>query len=120
MIMLPNSYRNALNWMDEFFNAIPATSQAVPGTTKEDYNIQLTEDGNLMVTLERKNENQEKEGRRYLRREFSYQHFSQAFTLPDDVDREKISASVKEGILYVDLPKKSAEAMSIGKKIEIQ
>ena len=88
--------------------------------SQEDYNIQLTEDGNLMVTLERKNENQEKEGRRYLRREFSYQHFSQAFTLPDDVDREKISASVKEGILYVDLPKKSAEAMSIGKKIEIQ
>ena len=45
----------------------------------------------------------------YLRREFSYSNFQQKMILPDDVDHEKISASVENGVLTVVLPKKNAE-----------
>ena len=41
----------------------------------------------------------------YLRREFSYSNFEQTFTLPEDVDKEKISAKVADGVLTVVLPK---------------
>ena len=95
---------------------------AVPGATKEDYKIQLTEDGNLMVSLEKQNKDEKKgeDGRRYLRREFSYQKFSQAFTLPEDVEREQIAATVNNGVLEITLPKKAKEATPSSRQIEIK
>lgn len=42
----------------------------------------------------------------YLRREFSYTSFRQSFILPDEVDMTRISASMKHGVLTVELPKK--------------
>lgn len=79
---------------------------AAPGMTKEDFNIHIDDDDNLVITMEKKDE--KKEGRkngRYLRREFSYSKFQQAMVLPDDVDRTRISARVNNGVLEVELPK---------------
>lgn len=79
---------------------------AAPGMTKEDFNIHIDDDDNLVITMEKKDE--KKEGRkngRYLRREFSYSKFQQAMVLPDDVDRARISARVNNGVLEVELPK---------------
>ena len=145
--MIMNNYRNAMNWMpgflNDFFYDTPASREvhttcpainvsedkkgykldlAVPGTTKQDYNIQITEDGNLMVSLEKKNKQEEKseDGKRYLRREFSYQKFSQALTLPDDVERSGITATVTDGVLTISLPKKEQEALPAGRMIEIK
>ena len=50
------------------------------------------------------NKDEKKEGR-YLRREFSYSKFQQTMILPDDVDKEKISAQVENGVLNINLPK---------------
>ncbi len=93
---------------------------AAPGMTKDDFNVHLDEDGNLVISLEKKVNNEEKENGHYLRREFSYSQFRQVMILPDDVDRDKISAHVENGVLTVDLLKKSQETARESKKIEIK
>lgn len=83
---------------------------AAPGMTKEDFNVRIDEDNNLVITMEKKIENnEEKKEQRYLRREFSYSKFQQTMILPDDVDKEKIVAGVEHGVLTIDLPKISIE-----------
>ncbi len=80
---------------------------AAPGMSKEDFNIKLDEDNNLVISMEKKSENKEenKHNGRYLRREFSYSKFQQTMVLPDDVNKEGISASVEHGVLTIELPK---------------
>ena len=95
---------------------------AAPGMTKDDFNIHLSEDNELVITMEKKNENQEedKENKKYLRREFSYTKFQQALILPDDVEKDNISASVSEGVLTIDLPKRQPEEKAkVSRQIEI-
>ena len=74
---------------------------AAPGMTKEDFNIHIDEENNLVITMEKKNDKKEEDGKRYLRREFSYTKFQQAMILPEDVEKEKISASVNNGVLDI-------------------
>lgn len=95
---------------------------AAPGMTKEDFNIHLSEDNELVISMEKKTENKEedKENKKYLRREFSYTKFQQALVLPDDVEKEKISANVTNGVLTIELPKRTPEEKAkINKVIEI-
>ena len=84
---------------------------AAPGMTKEDFNVHIDEENNLVISMEKKTENKEenkgeekKEGR-YLRREFSYTKFQQTMILPEDVDKDKIGAQVENGVLTISLPK---------------
>lgn len=96
---------------------------AAPGMSKEDFNIKLDEENNLVISMEKKNENKEEDEKngRYLRREFSYSKFQQTMILPDDVDKDAISASVEHGVLTVDLPKQTPEAVQKTEKhIEIK
>ena len=95
---------------------------AAPGMTKEDFNVRIDEDNNLVITMEKKIENnEEKKEQRFLRREFSYSKFQQTMILPDDVDKEKIAAGVEHGVLTIDLPKISAEEIKKAQRtIEIK
>ncbi len=95
---------------------------AVPGMTKEDFNVHIDEENNLVISMEKKTESKEenkgeekKEGR-YLRREFSYTKFQQTMILPDDVDKDKISAQVENGVLNILLPKFTAQEKEKAKK----
>ena len=79
---------------------------AAPGLSKEDFKIQLDGEGNLVINMEKKTENENKEEKkkgRFLRREFSYEKFHQRLMLPDDVDIEKIDAKMENGVLNVHL-----------------
>ena len=81
---------------------------AVPGMTKDDFKIHINKDGNLVVEMEKKKEdkcNEEKKEFKYLRQEFCYCKFHQTLALPDNVDREKIEAYVKNGVLKIKVPK---------------
>ena len=83
---------------------------AAPGLTKDDFKIRIDEDNQLIVSMEKKQEQKEdkKEGR-YLRREFSYTQFQQTMILPDDVEKDKIEAKVEHGVLKVNIPKRKIE-----------
>ena len=79
---------------------------AAPGMTKEDFKVTLDENGDLVINMEKKQENNEdKKNGHYLRREFSYSKYQQTMLLPDDADREKINAQVENGVLKVNIPK---------------
>ena len=82
---------------------------AAPGMTKEDFNVHLGEDNELVITMEKKNETKDEGNKKYLRREFSYSKFEQAFVLPDDVEKDTISANVTDGVLTIELPKRTPE-----------
>jgi len=83
---------------------------AAPGMTKEDFDVRIDEENNLVISLEKKTtEEENKAEERYLRREFSYAKFQQTMILPDDVDKERIAARCDKGILTVDLPKMTQE-----------
>ena len=77
----------------------------VPGMTKEDLNIRIQ--GNyLEVSGTRKSDVPEGyKAHRIERQEIS---FTRSFTLPADVDVEKVGASLKNGILSLTLPKAEA------------
>ena len=97
------------------------TGFAAPGLTKDDFNVHVDEENNLVVNVEKKHEENEKaKDGRYLRREFSYSKFQRALILPDDVDKEKISAKVENGVLNIDLPKVSKAEVAARKSIEVK
>jgi len=91
---------------------------AAPGMKKEDFNIHINDDNDLVISMEKKEEKkEEKKNGRYLRREFSYSKFQQTLVLPDNVDKEKIDAKMEDGVLTVDLPKRSPEEAKKSTKI---
>ena len=134
MIMMP--VRRTQNWLPSIFNDFfdndwmvkaNATAPAInvfetekeykvelaaPGMTKEDFNVHIDEENNLVISMDKE---EKKEGR-YLRREFSYSKFQQTMILPDDVDKEKISAQVENGVLNIDLPKFSEQEKEKAKR----
>lgn len=93
---------------------------AAPGMTKEDFNVHLNQDGDLSIKMEsKKNKTEEDKKAHYLRREFAYSKFEQTLILPDDVDKEKISAKVSDGVLTVVLPKIRKEEKNVVRQIVV-
>ncbi|MGM9712972.1 MAG: Hsp20/alpha crystallin family protein [Prevotella sp.] len=95
---------------------------AAPGIKKEFCRVNLDHEGNLVVAIENKLEHKEEDKKeRYLRREFSYTNYQQAYTLPENVDKEKISAKVDNGVLSISLPKLTEkEEAKAQRQIEIK
>lgn len=92
---------------------------AAPGLRKEDFDVSVNAGGDLSIKMARQQDKQE-EPVRYLRREFAYARFEQTLVLPDDVDRQNISARVADGVLTVELPKLSREEKQVMRSISIQ
>lgn len=102
---------------------------AVPGLKKEWVRVNIDNEGNLKLAIENKFEHKEenKDGKKsdekhvhYLRREFSYSNYEQTYVLPDDVDRNKISAKVADGVLTVVIPKEVKDEQKTLKNIEVK
>lgn len=94
---------------------------AVPGIKKEFCRVNINADGNLDIAIENKMEHREEDKKeRYLRREFSYTNYQQTYILPDDIEKENISAKVDNGVLTVTMPKLcKQDVKEIQRKIEI-
>ena len=138
---------NSMNWLNNWFNdnffdtdvvahtnaTAPAVNVkenekayvmevAVPGLKKEQVHMNIGKDGFLNVAIENKTENKdENKKEHYLRREFSYSSYQQSYQLPDNVDREKISAKVSDGVLEIEFPKVASSAVKDNvKHIEVK
>lgn len=88
----------------------------LPGLKKDDVEV-LVEEGFLVVKGERKEEKEEKD-KEYFRSERNYGSFYRRVPLPEDVDLEKISATVHDGILEVKVALPAAHAKE-AKKIAV-
>jgi len=77
---------------------------AVPGLKKEDFKISLDKNV-LSVSTEKKTENVE-EGKKYSKREYTYNSFVRSFTLPESADQSKIAAEYTDGLLKLNVTKK--------------
>lgn len=75
----------------------------LPGITKENLNVSITEN-TLILTGEKKQE-EKVEKKNFHRIERSYGSFTRSFRLPDNVNGEKAKASFKDGVLEIRLPK---------------
>ena len=89
----------------------------LPGKTEKDVDIELNQNV-LTISSEIKSEKEEKkeekaeakEAPKYLLKERSFTKFSRSFSLPDDVEADKISAKVENGVLHVTMPRKTLAA----------
>ncbi len=87
----------------------------VPGIPADKVEVTVS-DGELRISGERSEEKEVKE-ENYYRSERSYGHIYRALALPDGCDVDKATATVKDGVVEVVIPKKAA---AIGKKIEVK
>jgi HSP20 family protein len=91
---------------------------AAPGFQKDDFKLQLNHE-TLTISSEKKLENETKNGEHFTKREFSYQSFSRAFTLPLTADGDRIQANYENGVLLVSIPKKDESKPKPSRTIEI-
>jgi HSP20 family protein len=90
---------------------------AVPGINKDDLKIDINEDI-LTISSENKSEKEESSDG-YKRKEFSYSSFCRSFYIPENVNRDKIEAKYKDGVLSVSLPKQEEEKARLSRHITI-
>ena len=115
--MTPVNRKNS--WLPDVFNDFFDTD-FTPGMTKEDFNVHLNQEGDLHIKMESKKEHTDDNKKaHYLRREFAYSKFEQTLILPDDVDRNNISARVADGVLTVVLPKVKKEEQNVVRQITV-
>ena len=87
---------------------------ATPGMKKSDFQIEV-EEGVLIISSDTDTQSNETETS-FTRKEFGYHSFKRSFNIPDTIYVDRISATYKEGILTVSLPKKE-EALPQPKKL---
>lgn len=92
---------------------------AAPGLAKEDFKVEVDEHRILRISSKKENRQEHTEEGKYTRREFSFQSFQRAFTLPESVDSDKIGASYTDGILNINIPKKEVAKEKPAKVINI-
>ena len=91
---------------------------AAPGLSKDDFEVNINNDGDLTIKMEKKSDEKEQKAH-YLRREFAYSKYEQTLILPDDVEKEHIAASVVNGVLTVTLPKIKVDVQKIARQITV-
>ena len=88
-----------------------ALTVELPGTKKADTTVEVHENL-LTIRGEKRNEREEeKEQRRYVER--TYGSFSRSFTLPANAAGDRVSASFKDGVLTVEIPKREEAKPSV-------
>ncbi len=88
---------------------------AVPGMNKEDFKIDLNEKY-LTISGERKYKHEKKE-QHFHSIETQYGSFGRSFTLPENVDADKISANYNNGILEISIPKDEKKSLKATIKV---
>ena len=91
----------------------------LPGYKKENINLEL-EEGYLKISAKAEEKKDDEESN-YLHKERYYGECTRSFYVGDDIKEEEISAEFNDGILRIDIPKKTEEETASEKKqIEIK
>src|SRR6185503_7209726 len=93
-------------------------SLAAPGLKKEDFKIDV--DGNVLTISSEKEEKSEEKDKKFSRKEYSYSSFRRSFTLPEEVNQEKIEGRYEDGILKIALPRNDEAKKPSVKQISIK
>lgn len=93
-------------------------SLAAPGLKKDDFKIEV--DGNILTISSEKEENKEEKDKKFTRKEYSYSSFSRSFTLPEEINQEKIEAKYEDGVLKLSLPRNEEGKRLSAKKIAVK
>ena len=93
-------------------------SLAAPGLKKEDFKIGV--EGNMLTISSKKEETKEEKDKKFTRKEYSYSSFSRSFTLPEEVNQEKIEANYQDGVLKISLPRKEGTNKPSAKQIAVK
>ena len=89
----------------------------LPGLTEKDVEVKIEE--NLLTISSAKSEEKQDSRQGYLMRERRFASFQRSFVLPNDVDREKVEASFKNGLLTLNVHKKpEAQPKNIQIKVD--
>lgn len=75
----------------------------MPGISEKDINVKIEND--LLTISTEKDEKNEEKKKGYVLKERRSSSFSRSFVLPKGIDREKIEATMKNGVLTLDIPK---------------
>ncbi|KAJ4882983.1 17.6 kDa class II heat shock protein [Raphanus sativus] len=92
----------------------------MPGIKGDEIKVQVESDNVLVVSGERKRENKESEGVKYVRMERRMGKFMRKFQLPENADLEKISAACNDGVLKVTVGKLPPPEPKKPKTIQVQ
>ncbi|MFM6924871.1 MAG: Hsp20/alpha crystallin family protein [Ferruginibacter sp.] len=115
--MLPRSINmpavNITENKDEF-----QVSMAVPGMKKDDFRIDV--DGNMLTISSKKEESKEEKDKKFTRKEYNYSSFSRSFTLPEEINKEKIEARYDDGVLKITLPRNEEAKKITSKHIDVK
>ena len=102
----PTLYERSSSWAPKFEVLNTDNSYRIradlPGMIKNDVNIEVA-NNTLKISGERVNDTTESNDYNYS--ELSYGKFSRAFNLPDDVKDNEIKASMKDGVLALEIPR---------------
>ncbi len=88
---------------------------ALPGVDPKDVEIQVQ--GNILSVRAQREGKQENKDFNYLYRELSYGFFERDIELPEGVDRDKISAEFRNGVLEIAAP---VSAAALPRRIEVK
>ncbi len=80
----------------------------LPGYNKEDIKIDVT-DGYLTIHAKTENKEEKKEKHKYIRRERFVGEVNRSFYVGDDIKKDEVKASFRNGILNLEIPKKKDE-----------
>ena len=89
----------------------------IPGVSEKDVSLDIS--GDTMTIRGEKRQEKEEKDKDYYRIERSYGSFQRVLSLPDDVDQDHITASFKNGVLTVTMPRQAVSGGAEVKKIEI-
>ena len=116
-----NMLDNVSHWFDDMYVDLPSTRAAgpavdvretdseylmevdLPGMSEKEIEVKL--DNSLLTVSSRKNEEKEHKADGYILRERRRAEFCRSFVLPEEVDKEKIAAEFKNGVLHLAFPK---------------
>jgi len=89
----------------------------IPDVNMED--VKVTVDNRVLTIWGERKQEKEEEGKKFHRVERYYGVFTRSFTLPDNVDESKVTATFKNGMLNLQIQKaKVAKKKAIEVKVE--